>query len=228
MWYPYSKPNGERGIMYTIPVEEMVKIYSTFNDTAPKTFFDCGAANGHILLEAEKMGISVSGVEKDKYYLKTQEQKDLVKQGKLQIMPIEKCAPIKADLAYCNGVLTYMDEVQLALTLSKFGNVNTLIVSHDTFDDILDAKTNDYHIPYQKNQNIKPIIWWIAYFQTNGFEALYDSKRFCFVLFPKKQLVGQHKLKVSKRKPTRKLRTYPKIDLLEEQKRKLKKKQKQR
>lgn len=211
VWYPYSKPNGERGIMYTIPVKELVKIYSKHTNHMPKTFFDCGAANGQLLLEAEKMGIAASGVEKEKYILASQAQRNLVKQGKLQIKPIEKCPPVKADLAYCNGVLTYMDTTQLALTMSKFANTDMVIVSLDTIDDALDAKEKDAILPVEKEQKLKPIIWWVAYFQAAGFDAGYNFEHQCFVLTP---MTLKNKMKSQiRQKPKRKLRVYPTVDL---------------
>ena len=110
--------------------------YKKYFDQEPKTFFDCGAATGVIVQMAFEYGMNAHGIDVRKYPEQYQPRvclpnnktyiipgyklRELFDNNHIEIKSILDCAPIKADIAYCNGVLTYFDEKTLPYVLSKF------------------------------------------------------------------------------------------------------------
>ena len=106
--------------------------------------------------------------------------------GKIQIKSILDCEPIKSDLLYCNGTLTYFTEYELPKVLNKFKECKMLVAIHNTTEDIIAAKKQgDELITCNKTRLIKPRDWWIEKFKANGFNPEYDNRTQCFYSIPK-------------------------------------------
>ena len=104
--------------------------------------------------------------------------------GHIQIKSILDIDSVTADLAYCNGTLTYMNEMTLPLALARMQNVRMLIAIHNTTEDIALAATMGYPIVYDEPRLVRSNQWWMDMFQQNGFDVDFDMKNGCFCARP--------------------------------------------
>lgn len=112
----------------------------------------------------------------------------LFENNRIEIKSILDCAPIKSDIAYCNGTLTYFDEKTLPTVLSKFTKVGMLCAIHNTTEDVIAAqKQGETLLTCNKPRNIKPNDWWIETFNKNGFNAQLDEKLHTFIAIPRQR-----------------------------------------
>jgi len=198
--YHYEDTDG-MWTMCSVPPSMIANVYENIFNKKPKTFFDCGAAIGVIMQLAIEYGMSAHGVdikkypeqsslihvkEKDKYFaIDTQKLKWLLESGHIEIKSILDCEPINADIAYCNGTLTYFDDKTLPNVLSKFKKVNMLCAIHNTTEDInAAAKMGQKLLTCNKPRNIKSNNWWLETFDKNGFKADLDTKLGAFIAIP--------------------------------------------
>lgn len=203
--YPFCDEDG-RYIMFSVPPKMLSRVYKDYYGKKPKTFFDCGAATGVIVQMALNYGMDARGIDIKKYPIFQPTSKiiskngiirkiettpvnltNLYKSGRIQIKSILDCKPIRANLAYCNGTLTYFDEMTLPLVLSKFQNVNMLCAIHNTTEDIDAAKKQSEILSTCATvRNIKPNDWWIDTFKNNGFNATFNKRLSCFIVVPQR------------------------------------------
>lgn len=172
--------------MFTVPMPYLVDMYKEHYKNAPKTMIDCGAAYGYMIRWAEKMGIKASGIDMRKYPFPTNEYRRYFNNGKIRICNLLDVEPFSQDLAYANGMFTYLAERDLNAAISKFKNVKMLIAIHNTTEDIAAAK--EYGTPIDidcQSRLIRSNNWWIDRFQENGFDAVFNKKYSCFCITPK-------------------------------------------
>ena len=200
-WYP-------DGTMCSVPPKLLAALYKKQYGKKPKTFFDCGAATGVIVQLALDYGMDARGIDvrdydshmtyTPRFYTKNGKRTrsdrnlvlrdDLFDSGRVQIKSILDCKPVKADLAYCNGVLTYFDEATLSSVLAKFQKVNMLCAIHNTTEDYVAAeKMGDSLGTCQVLKTVKPNDWWIDTFDKNGFDAKFNHWLRGFVAVPRKE-----------------------------------------
>lgn len=197
--YSYRDDDGGY-IMFSVPPSMLADTYEAHFGHKPKTFFDCGAATGMIIRLALDYGMDAHGIDIRKY--PEQIQSVLYNNGKTYICPgyifrkifesnriiiksILDCEPINADIAYCNGTLTYFDDKTLPNVLSKFKKVNMLCAIHNTTEDInAAAKMGQKLLTCNKPRNIKPNDWWLETFDKNGFKANLNDKLGAFIAIP--------------------------------------------
>ena len=173
--------------MFSVPPDVLVDAYRVHFGNKPSTFFDCGAATGEIVWRAENIGLRATGIDIKKYPAQRPELTKLFTNGKIQIKSILDCEPVKADLAYCNGTLTYFTEEQIPNVLKKFTNCKMLVSIHNTTEDVVAArKQGDELLTCDKPRLIKPRDWWLKTFTKNGFDAEYNKQTQCFYSTPKK------------------------------------------
>lgn len=185
--YRFMDEYGEVWIMFSVPVHRLSSMYTARIGHRPKSFFDCGAATGEIVRLAQEFGMQAYGIDIKQYQIPVRNAY-LFKSGQIQIESILDCAPIKADLAYCNGTLTYMNEQMLPLVLEKFKNVGMLIAIHNTTEDILAARKQGDELEYCcEPRLIKPQDWWLKTFSKNGFMVDFDTENKCFCAIPKQK-----------------------------------------
>ncbi len=183
--YPFTDFDGEY-VMFSVPPELLVYDFIRIHGTRPFTFFDCGAATGEIVWRAERFGLNATGIDVKEYPIQRPELEKLFTSGKIQIKSILDCDPIKADLAYCNGTLTYFTEEQIPDVLRKFVGCKMLSAIHNTTEDIDAAqKQGDELLTCNKLRLIKPRDWWLETFNRNGFNAEYNRKTQCFYALSK-------------------------------------------
>ena len=212
--YPYLRYSYPDGIMCSVPPILLAGFYKAYFGKTPKTFFDCGAANGVIVQMALDCGMDAYGVEIRRYgeqkhpyvmdikchrvngergYFAQMAFQDnrlnnLFDSGRIQIKSILDCEPVKADLVYCNGILTYFDEATLSRVLAKFKNVKMLCAIHNTTEDYMVAeKMGDKLGTCQELKTVKSNEWWIETFNQNGFDAVFNHWLRCFVAIPNKE-----------------------------------------
>ena len=211
--YPYLQYAYTDGIMCSVPPKLLAVLYKKHYGKKPKTFFDCGAATGVVIKLAMEYGMDARGVDvrhyhkapwyanpwfgcshdwvkqcgNDKEYARSDLAK-LVTDGRIQIKSILDCKPIKADLVYCNGILTYFDKDTLQSVLAKFQNVNMLCAIHNTTEDYVAAeKMGDSLGTCQTLKTVQSNDWWIDTFAQNGFDAKFNHWLRCFVAIPNKE-----------------------------------------
>ena len=171
----------------------------------PKSFFDCGAAIGMVVRLAFDYGMDARGIDIKKYppqhqsYSRVKNQdklyavpisllQKLFDNGRIEIKSILDCEPIKADIAYCNGTLTYFDEQTLPIVLSKFQKVGMLCAIHNTTEDINAAKQMGETLgTCNEPRTIRPNDWWIKIFNNNGFDAKLCEKLRTFIAVPRQR-----------------------------------------
>lgn len=202
--YPFCDEDG-KWIMFSVPPKMLANVYKSYYGKKPKTFFDCGAATGVIVQMALNYGMDAHGIDIKEYPTFQPTQKivikggtcraedipgnlaDLYKTGRIQIKSILDCKPILADLAYCNGTLTYFDETTLPIVLSKFNKVNMLCAIHNTTEDIKAAKKQGEKLSTCNTvRTTKTNDWWIKTFEANGFKAWINHQLGCFVAVPQR------------------------------------------
>lgn len=200
----YYKDTDGGYIMFSVPPSMLAEKYKKYFNQEPKTFFDCGAATGVIVQMAFEYGMNAHGIDVRKYPEQYQPRvclpnnktyiipgyklRELFDNNHIEIKSILDCAPIKADIAYCNGVLTYFDEKTLPNVLSKFKNVDMLCAIHNTTEDVEAAKkTGEILSTCNEPRNIKPNDWWIKTFNNNGFNVELDEKLHTFFAIPRQR-----------------------------------------
>lgn len=188
--YPFVEDDGTQMVMCTIDVPTLVNIYEQRKGTLPRSFFDCGAAIGFLVVMADKMGLRARGIDVRRYSA-NHPFADLTEpyfaNGHIKIQSILDAPVIDADLAYCNGTLTYLNEFTLPLALRKFKNVGMLIAIHNTTEDIQAAKDMGDPIVHTEPRLIRSNQWWLDTFHKNGFDADLDMKNNCFCVCPQKK-----------------------------------------
>ena len=175
--------------LFSIPVKNLVEVYKSYHGHLPGRFFDCGAAGGELIHQAEELGISASGIDIKRYPTNLPAMKKYEKyfrSGQIQIKSILDCVPVCADLAYCNGTLTYMNETTLPLALDKFKNVGMLIAIHNTTEDITAARKMGEELLHGESRLIRSNQWWLDTFKQNGFHAELNPRINAFCLVPQK------------------------------------------
>ncbi len=188
--YPYMQYNYQDNDgfwkMFSIPPEILVSIFVYYLNHLPKTFFDCGAATGEIVYRAKKLGMIATGIDIKKYPYQNENLEKLFTDGKIKIKSILDCEPIKADIAYCNGTLTYFSESEIPQVLEKFRTCKMLTAIHNTTEDVIAArKQGDELLTCNKPRLIKNRDWWMKTFSDNGFSVEYENLANCFCMFPK-------------------------------------------
>lgn len=186
--YPFRDVDGSSWYMFSIPVCNLAEIYRSYYGKNPNSFFDCGAAVGELIHQAEELGMQASGIDIKRYptgFPTMRKYEKYFQTGQIQIKSILNSAPIQADLAYCNGTLTYMNEITLPMALSKFRNVGMLIAIHNTTEDIVAAKQMGEKLLHDEPRLIKPNQWWINTFQQNGFDVTINQKHNTFCAVPR-------------------------------------------
>ena len=185
--YPFYENDGTPYLMFTIPLSSLVEMYRTRLGRVPKSFFDCGAAIGYMVCAADKMGMQARGIDVRRYTY-PQPRGELFQpyftSGQIKIQSILDAAPVQADLAYCNGTLTYMNETTLPVALDKFRKVGMLIAIHNTDEDIAAAAGMGRPIVHSEPRLIRSNAWWMDTFRKNGFNVDFDSCHGCFCARP--------------------------------------------
>ncbi|MBR5354721.1 MAG: hypothetical protein IK122_01170 [Alphaproteobacteria bacterium] len=183
--YDYKDADGF-WTMFSVPPAILASAFLKHFDYYPRTFFDCGAATGEIVYRAEKLGMIATGIDIKRYPYQNENLGKLFTDGKIQIKSILDCEPIRADLAFCNGTLTYFSENELSQVLEKFQASKMLIAIHNTTEDVNAArKQGDKLLTCNKPRLIRKRDWWINTFVDNGFSAEYDKLTRCFYVLPK-------------------------------------------
>lgn len=210
--YPYLQYSYPEGTMCSVPPKMLASVYKQHYGKKPKTFFDCGAATGVIIKLAMDYGMDAHGIDIRDYFVhfdfyhwiysrrpvwieqgdtrKGVAKRDLLKlrqDGRIQIKSVLDCKPIKADLVYCNGILTYFDEDTLNTVLAKFKNAKMVCAIHNTIEDHNAAEKMGCKLgTCQELKTVKPNDWWIETFNQNGFDAVFNHWLRCFVATPQK------------------------------------------
>ena len=190
--YHFRDVDGSGWYMFSVPVKKLVEIYKAHHHKMPNTFFDCGAAVGELIRQAEELGLSAHGIDIKRYptnFPSLRKYDKYFQTGQIQIKSILDCEPINADLAYCNGTLTYMNEQTLPLALQKFQQVGMLIAIHNTTEDITAARKMGEELLHDEPRLIRPNQWWIDTFKRNDFNAHIDQKSGVFCAIPNKSKV---------------------------------------
>lgn len=182
-FYPFRDTDGLDYTMCTISVWEQVRMYCVRKSSMPRSFFDCGAAVGYLVREADMLGLRASGIDIRRYPPVPETEKYFTS-GQIQIKSILDAAPVTADLAYCNGTLTYLNEVTLPIALKKFQNVGMLIAVHNTTEDVQAAFKTGEPIVHREPRLIRSNDWWMNIFRNNGFRVDFDSENKCFCARP--------------------------------------------
>lgn len=189
--YPYLHYNyrDTDGLwtMFSIPPEMLMAKFQKIFGFNPKSFFDCGAATGVIVYRAQRLGMDARGVDIKKYPFQFSYLEELFESGKIQIKSILDCEPIKSDIVYCNGTLTYFTEDELPRVLDKFRPSEMLFAIHNTSEDVLAARVQGYELTTcTKPRLIRPQEWWMETFNKNGFKTKYSKLLGCFCATPEK------------------------------------------
>ncbi len=187
--YPFVESDGSGWWMYSVPVARLAEMYAARLGKNPRSFFDCGAATGELVRQAVEMGMTARGVDIRQYPIRNQIQRQFFSRGQIRIKSILDCRPVQADLAYCNGTLTYMNEDTLPRALSRFKNVRMLIAIHNTTEDVVAACAMGDRLSYREPRLIRSNDWWMRAFRENGFNVDFDEKYNCFCAIPYKQKV---------------------------------------
>jgi len=185
-FYPFMDSDGSSALMCTIDVPTLVKLYTARMAATPQSFFDCGAAVGFMVDMASRMGMRARGIDIRKYPT-VQPMGDFTPyftSGLIKIESILDAAPVRADLAYCNGTLTYLNETTLPLALSKFRGVGMLVAIHNTDEDLVAAAAMGDPIKHSEPRLIRSNAWWMNAFCKNGFDVDFDTKYGCFCARP--------------------------------------------
>lgn len=186
--YDYRDANGATWTMFSIPPEMLVAAFIEKIGCPPKSFFDCGAATGEIVWRAMKIGLKANGIDIKQYPYQNPLLKSLFNGGHIKIKSIMDCEPIKSDIAYCNGTLTYFSENELPQVLNKFRDCKTLFAIHNTTEDVVAAnRKGDILSTCQALRLVRPQEWWMETFRKNNFIPEYNIKLQCFMAIPIKQ-----------------------------------------
>ncbi|MCM1294382.1 MAG: hypothetical protein NC311_02370 [Muribaculaceae bacterium] len=181
--YPFCTVDGEKWIMYSIPMVGLVQLYRRYVGGRPYSFFDCGCATGELVRQAEEMGICATGIDVKQYGM-DERCKRFFDSGRIQMRSILDYDIVDADLAYCNGTLTYMTRDTLPLALEKFKRVKMLVAIHNTTEDMRAADKMGWKLLHGEPRLIRGRRWWLETFRQNGFDVKYDAEYRCFCAIP--------------------------------------------
>lgn len=185
MQYDYKDDDG-LWTMFSVPPELLFGAFWRHFGIVPVSFFDCGAATGEIVWRAENLGMKATGIDIKKYPYQNELLEDFFKTNKIQIKSILDYEPVNADIAYCNGTLTYFSEKELPQVLEKFKTCKMLAAIHNTSEDVNAAKKQGCNLlTCNKPRLIKPRNWWLKTFVNNGFDSEYDKLTRCFYAYSK-------------------------------------------
>ncbi len=179
--YTYIAKDGDGFLwdIYTRPIKDIVQAYQDEFHEKPSTFFDCGCASGHLMVQAENMGMTVNGID-IKEYKKVHQN--------VQVSSIlDYPTPIQCDLIYCNEVLSCLQEDEIPVVLNKFKPSKLLVAIHLTTEDDENAGGKSYRQNTNGNRLIKSQKWWLDCFNQNGFRAKFDPKIGCFIASSKER-----------------------------------------
>jgi hypothetical protein len=184
--YDFRDYNG-LGRMFSVPPELLVSTFLRKFGRSPKTFFDCGAAIGEIVWRASKLGLDARGIDIKRYPYQNAQLADLFTKGKITICSILNHKPVKADIVFCNGTLTYFTENDIPRVLEKFHDSGMLFAIHNTTEDIEAANAQNCTLSrYPHLRLTRPQSWWTETFDKNGFETEYNTTLQCFCATPRK------------------------------------------
>lgn len=174
--YTARDKNGDLWQIYSQPIKKIIGVYKEELGEKPLSFFDCGCASGKLMAQAEKMGITVNGIDVKEYCFS---------HPKVQIDSIlEYNQPIKHDLIYCNEVLTCVKEDEIPIVLDKFKSSKMVVAVHLTTEDDEKAGGTEYRARTVGPRVIKSQKWWLDCFNRNGFKAKFCEKTGFFVARP--------------------------------------------
>ncbi len=185
--YPFCDADGSRWIMYSIPAVALVHLYRKYVGGRPDSLFDCGCATGEIIRQAEELGVCATGIDVKQYWMDEHYQR-LLKYGRIQMQSILDYDIVQADLAYCNGTLTYMTRETLPLALEKFKRVKMLVAIHNTTEDMRAADKMGWKLLHGEPRLIRSQRWWMDVFRQNGFDVKYDKTYQCFCAMPNSKI----------------------------------------
>lgn len=181
--YPFHDADGSCWIMYSIPAVALVQLYRKYVGGRPDSLFDCGCATGEIIRQADEMGICATGIDIKQYGM-DERCKRFFELGRIQMRSILDYDIVRADLAYCNGTLTYMTRETLPLALEKFKRVGLLVAIHNTTEDIRAADKMGWKLLHGEPRLIRSKRWWMDTLRKNGFDVKYDTEYQCFCAIP--------------------------------------------
>ncbi len=171
--YIATEKAGDMWWIYTRPFKEIITAYEEEFQEKPHSFFDCGCASGQLLVQAEKMGMRVNGIDIKEY----EAIHPNVEVGSI----LEYSKPIDHDLVYCNDVLTCVSEEEVPAVLDKFKRAKLLVAIHLTSEDDEKAGGSEYREKSKFHRLIKSQNWWLNCFDKNGFNAKFCDKTGFFV-----------------------------------------------
>ena len=166
-------------IIYTQPLKKITNLYQEEFGEKPLSFFDCGCANGQLLVQAEEMGMRVNGIDIKEY----KPMHPNVTVGSI----LDYQQPINHDLVYCNEVLTCVKEEEIPAVLDKFKSTKMLVAIHLTTEDDEKAGGTEYRANTVGPRVIKSQKWWIDCFNKNGFNAKFHEQSGLFVAKPRQR-----------------------------------------
>lgn len=182
--YPFRETDGGSWIMYSIPAVGLVQLYRRYIGGRPDSLFDCGCATGEIIRQADKLGIYATGIDVKQYRIDDPRCQKFFDDGRIQMRSILDYDLVDADIAYCNGTLTYMSRDALPLALEKFKHVKMLVAIHNTIEDVRDAKKMGCQLLHGEPRLIRTKRWWMDTLRNHGFDVNFDAEYGCFCAIP--------------------------------------------
>lgn len=186
--YRFREMDGTPMIMYSIPVVGLIQLYRRYVGGRPDSLFDCGCATGEIIRQAEELGIMATGIDVKKYQIDDARCQKYFDSGRIQMRSILDYDLVSADIAYCNGTLTYLSRETLPLALEKFKRVGMLIAIHNTTEDVRSANEMGWELLHNEPRLIRSKSWWMQTLRKNGFDVKYDTQYNCFCALPNQKV----------------------------------------
>ena len=177
--YYSREKSGALWIIYTQPIKKIIELYQEELGQKPLSFFDCGCASGKLLVQAEKMGMRVNGIDIKEY----KPIHPNVTIGSI----LDYQQPINHDLVYCNEVLTCVKEEEIPAVLDKFKNSKLVVAIHLTTEDDEKAGGTEYRANTVGPRVIKSQKWWLDCFNKNGFNAKFHEQSGLFLAKPRQR-----------------------------------------
>ncbi len=174
----WDRKNRGWWIIYTQPLKKITNLYQEELGEKPMSFFDCGCANGQLLVQAEEMGMRVNGIDIKEY----KPVHPNVTIGSI----LDYQQPINHDLVYCNEVLTCVKEKEIPAVLDKFKSSKMVIAIHLTTEDDEKAGGTRYR-EHSGPRVIKSQKWWVDCFNKNGFNAKFHEQSGFFIARPRER-----------------------------------------
>ncbi len=177
--YTASDKKGNMWDIYTHPVKKIANLYQEEFGEKPMSFFDCGCASGKLLVQAEKMGMRVNGIDVRDY--------NTIHPNVTIGSILDYKEPINHDLIYCNEVLTCVKEEEIPAVLDKFKSAKMVVAIHLTTEDDEKAGGTEYRAKTTDPRVIKSQKWWLNCFNKNGFDAKFHEQSGFFVAKPRQR-----------------------------------------